>query len=143
MRSGPSPKIGLCAERQHSFQWDSKCLYPLKPAGDIAVPDAPDQLYEKVCKLEYAYIHRRRGSKSIMKHFRDQSFAAGRNLRLRAVSLSTRLSSFPLGFFGMISTNSTPPANLLYPTLLSATCYPRNHRVSRSELRGMKRCKPS
>jgi hypothetical protein len=53
-------KIWAVCERQHSFQWDrpdSKSLCPLKPARDIVVPDAPGQLHEKVCKLEYIYIH--------------------------------------------------------------------------------------
>lgn len=75
---------------------------------------------------------------SLIETLEDQSFAAaaGRlRLRFRALSLSTRLSSFPLGFFGMTSTNSTPPANLLYPTLLSATCCPRYQLQSTSEMK--------
>lgn len=37
--------------------------------------------------------------------------------KLEALSRRTRLSSFPLGFFGIASMNSTPPANFLYAVL--------------------------
>jgi hypothetical protein len=40
-----------------------------------------------------------------------------------AFSRSTRRSSFPLGFFGMASMNSTPPFNHLYWTFTSDTYY--------------------
>lgn len=56
-------------------------------------------------------------------HSNHHSFAIGRDFISRALSLSTRLSSLPLGFFGTTSMNSTPPASFLYATLLSATCY--------------------
>ena len=40
-----------------------------------------------------------------------------------ALSRINLRKSFPLGFFGMLSTNSTPPARCLYATLASETCW--------------------
>lgn len=49
-------------------------------------------------------------------------------MRASSICQSNELTrSFPLGFLGMTSTNSTPPSSHLYRTLLSETCYARIH----------------
>jgi hypothetical protein len=48
------------------------------------------------------------------------------SFRALAWSRMNLRKSFPLGFFGMLSTNSTPPARCLYATLASETCYRLN-----------------
>lgn len=56
----------------------------------------------------------------------DHSFVLGpssaRSFKALAWSLINILRSFPLGFFGMASTNSTPPTRCLYAALASETC---------------------